>query len=116
MTIDTWLQNAIADHDNFISCKDSSCGTECAGTDAGTMCGTGLFQSLACDTCVSTSCCSENRACSNNPDCVALLQCTVPCAADQACIMDCQTLHPNGDTDYRALGQCVQTSCSARCP
>jgi len=110
--------NAIADYDNFITCVDTGCGNECAGNDAGAACGSLVFTPQACDTCVSTSCCNDDLACSNSTDCVAIVRCvTTTCqAGDQACITNCEGLYQGGEATYRTLAQCVLTSCSAQCP
>jgi hypothetical protein len=89
-------QNGVADYQNFVFCKDTSCGTACAGTDAGSNCGNLDFQSAACNTCMDTNCCTESSACSSNPDCFALVQCVSACpATDQTCRTDCLAQHPS---------------------
>jgi hypothetical protein len=107
--------NVVAEHDNFVGCKDMFCSTECAAADGGLSCGTPLFSSATCNACIDTNCCSENGSCAGNSDCIALLQCAAPCANDQACIMSCESLHPNGDANYRSLVQCIGASCSTQC-
>jgi hypothetical protein len=110
--------NAIADYDNFITCVDTGCGAECAAREAGAVCGTLVFSPQACDTCVSASCCGDDLACSNSPDCAAIVRCvTTTCqAGDQACITNCETLYPGGEATYRGLAQCSLTNCSVQCP
>jgi hypothetical protein len=110
--------NAIADYDNFVTCVAMGCGNECAGSEAGAACGSLVFSPLACDTCVNASCCGDDLACSNSPDCVAIVRCVASqCqAGDQACITNCETLYPGGEAIYRSLAQCVLTSCSTQCP
>jgi hypothetical protein len=110
------LQNGIGAYDNFIGCKDLVCGTDCAGTDAGSACGVLTFQPTACNTCLEASCCSQKAACSNNPDCFALVQCSSACpATDQACQTDCRSQHPNGAADDTSLSQCGAANCNTQC-
>jgi hypothetical protein len=116
-TCRTQSQNGIAAYDNLIDCMTSSCSTVCGSTEGGTSCGAFVFSNPACDACVGRSCCTEEGVCSNNADCLALIQCTSVCLNnDPVCIADCQTQHPNGSADYKVLAQCIQTSCGGQCP
>src|SRR6185295_10763286 len=109
-------QNGIAGYDNLFDCMRIGCSTPCAEVDGGTACGSLGFPSPACDACVGRSCCAEALACSNNADCLALVQCIFVCQAnDPVCVTDCQNQHPNATFDYRNLAQCTNTSCGGLC-
>jgi hypothetical protein len=108
-------QNGIADYDNFQDCIHPGCDLSCAGADAGAACGLLVFQTSACTACMDANCCSQNTTCSNNPDCFALSQCAAGCAANSQCVIDCQTQHPNGSSDYTSLFQCGQLNCANQC-
>ena len=109
-------QNGVANYQNFTFCTQSRCMTECAVPEGGASCGVSLFSSMACNVCITTNCCNANAACSNNPDCFALVQCVSACPAnDQVCQTNCQATHPNSGVDYTNLNQCRLASCSSKC-
>jgi hypothetical protein len=107
-------QNGVADYQNFVDCQKLACEAACAGTDAGSNCGSLDFRSAACNTCMDANCCTESAACSNNSDCFALLQCVSACT-DQPCRTDCIATHPNGSAVYTSLNQCGAASCTTQC-
>src|SRR5262249_6501967 len=89
-------------------CVGVACTDACAGNEAGANCGALVFPAGACSTCMTTRCCSESEACSNNPDCFTLVQCASACAANAQCLMDCRTMHTDGSAHYASLQQCSQ--------
>ncbi len=67
-----------------------------------------------CDTCLDTSCCSQNQACVNDADCSALIACGNACT-DDTCFANCFSAHPSGAKILDTLMTCVETSCVSAC-
>jgi hypothetical protein len=79
--------------------------------------GTGMPQ---CDTCLGQSCCAQDNACGNSPDCNSFLRCGNDCfSADggptQACFDACTTQYPTGSALIDALDACMSSSCATEC-
>jgi hypothetical protein len=84
-----------------------------SGNADGGGCGTLTFVE-PCQTCVETNCCSLVGLCSDNADCLSLVDCAASCHT-QSCLTDCKTKLPNGVAGFDALDQCVVSSCSIEC-
>jgi hypothetical protein len=83
--------------------------------DAGPQGGCGLTTGVAaCDTCVDTNCCSQASACSNDTECLAILDCVANCN-DSTCDTACMNAHPTGKTKEQSLVTCVSSHCSTEC-
>jgi cytoskeletal protein RodZ len=70
-----------------------------------------------CDGCITTSCASQQAACSSDPLCVSLKQCLDACE-DADCRSDCFVTFPNAAAKAKngALYKCqCVTSCSSQC-
>jgi hypothetical protein len=83
------------------------------------------FGAAACDTCMSTSCCTQVTACmtgvvSGGHPCADLLSCISACVVaggvQADCTISCATQHPAGIAAGTTLQTCLMTSCSASCP
>jgi hypothetical protein len=71
----------------------------------------------ACTTCESAKCVAEYCICSQNPSCVKLAQCDIPCApGDLACHQACWTANPEGISAGALLVDCASKSCAEGCP
>lgn len=71
----------------------------------------------ACDSCVRESCCEYVLACSDSPDCDAVMQCLDECEADDlTCPITCRVLHESGAALLNQVGSCAQTRCKTECP
>ena len=108
------------DYNSLTGCINNECATSCvAGAtagDAGGTCGGFTFSSSACQSCFSTSCCSQGGDCASNADCTALDSCIGGCAAgDATCENACVTAHPNGSDALNALGNCLSGPCGSAC-
>jgi hypothetical protein len=95
-----------------------SCGHQCS-SNALCVSGQCVDQSVACNSCINaattTTCSKQNNTCNANVECVALSTCLQGCA-DSTCQSNCFTAHPNGQTDFDNLGQCLCfTACSSEC-
>lgn len=63
-----------------------------------------------CATCLQHKCCPEGAACAGNADCLALSVCWNACA-DNACLLQCESSHPDGKAAFLALRGCSATNC-----
>jgi hypothetical protein len=115
----TTNQAGVASAQALSQCINGSCGTQCGGggndggttTDGGMTCGL-TTGTPACDQCLTTNCCSQEQACVNSTDCMALLMCLNNCAmGDTTCQNTCSSQHQAGVAPYNALGMCYQNSC-----
>ena len=79
----------------------------------GDPCGT-LGASSACETCLSTNCCSAKTACANNFDCLSLLSCFSTCS-DVTCQQTCNQTYPNGTQAVANLCAATGQPCAADC-
>ncbi|MCC6551914.1 MAG: hypothetical protein IT372_02685 [Polyangiaceae bacterium] len=68
-----------------------------------------------CTGCASASCPEIYCDCYNNPDCLALFQCSSGCDGDQACVQACMTAHQDGIAAAYLLSDCAATICDASC-
>jgi hypothetical protein len=103
--------------------------------DTGSTCALRLSTPIAsCNTCLSTSCCSQDNACAGDPACLVFNDCEAKCVEDgdastpgdagleagvdggvTACIEACETKYPVGASLLSALDTCMETSCSSDC-
>ena len=89
---------------------------EDGGADAAQSCGIISVGDESCDTCLVTECCRENATCSDDPNCIELLDCSSACkAGDSACTDACAEAHPDGLTPLSNLGGCVREYCGSSC-
>jgi hypothetical protein len=71
----------------------------------------GLGLGVACEACASASCTSVFEACTSNPDCPLMLDCTNACAEPGGCWDGCLELYPGGVSDLTVLLECLASSC-----
>jgi hypothetical protein len=115
------MQNpmGIADATSFAGdngCVPQKCPAECGSGSAACTLQSG---NAACDACMGSECAGSCGACSDNPDCVALVACTFACAGDMQCQIGCATDYPGGLQDAGPLvgpNGCVSADCSFWCP
>ncbi|WP_437928142.1 hypothetical protein WMF37_02515 [Sorangium sp. So ce291] len=70
-----------------------------------------------CSTCLSLRCQDSFCTCQENPECAALANCFLICAAgDEPCQQTCLTAHAAGISDSFLEGGCASELCSAQCP
>lgn len=67
-----------------------------------------------CDSCITSTCCTEGAACTADADCNALVTCFDGCR-DEACFSTCQSAHAAGSAKLDTFMSCVDTSCSTDC-
>lgn len=78
-------------------------------------CGTLTSGSQTCDACVQQKCCSIQKACSDDAECVAILDCFNDCN-DDACFTQCEQDHPSGVAKEQALYGCISgPKCGQAC-
>jgi hypothetical protein len=53
--------------------------------------------------------------CSQNPECIALIQCSNGCNGDDACVQACMVAHEEGIADLYLLSDCAATVCNPVC-
>jgi hypothetical protein len=83
--------------------------------DAGS-CGNIVFGAAVCNSCASRTCCTREAACSNSPDCIAILQCVSLCPPnDKTCEQSCLDLSQNGVAPYQNFIDCVNSGCATEC-
>jgi len=86
-----------------------------SGSDAAS-CGVLSFGTVACNACMTQSCCARDMACSNHADCLTLVSCVKSCApSNQTCVSTCRNQTQNGIADYDNLIDCMTTSCTPVC-
>jgi len=83
------------------------------GSDAGGYCVENAGDD-PCSACLKQHCCSELLGCRADAECIALAVCFTNCA-DQPCLDDCLTQHPDGQTALEPILTCTQGSCEAEC-
>ncbi len=97
---------------------DSTTGTTSSGGTTGTV------DTTTCDDCLNTAegsggaCQSQADACSNDADCVTLINCLNACASgDQTCVDNCfNAAPPATQTTYGDLGSCLcDSACASQC-
>lgn len=67
-----------------------------------------------CDACMNLSCCSQEAACSTNPDCLPLLLCLLGCGGE-VCAQDCFVAHVAGADSALGLIGCLNEQCGGVC-
>ncbi len=116
------LQNpqGIADAQAFAGttgCLSQKCPAQCGLGSATCSVDSG---NLACDQCIASQCTGSCAKCSENPECLALVACTLACAPeDWQCPVQCGLDHSGGVQDAGPLvgpGGCVSADCSMWCP
>lgn len=75
-------------------------------------CGLPPSPNPACNTCIEPNCCHVSKACADDPDCVARLECIKDCMAQYLCILTCQGDNPN----IEALTTCSANNCGVCSP
>ena len=105
---------------DFITCLSSGgtgtgTGTKDAGGGTtGGSCGSLQTGNATCDSCMTAKCCSQGGACSNDSECLAILDCFGNCSSN-SCYTTCENQHPSGVSDEQALYACMQSSCATPC-
>ncbi len=84
------------------------------GAPAPTCSGAISWSDASCSSCMATSCCSEQTACTKNADCTALLSAINACST-QSCIDAAVKAHPTGATYLRSVVTCMDGRCPASC-
>ncbi len=84
------------------------------GAPAPTCSGAITWSDSSCNSCMATSCCSEQTACTKNADCTALLAAINACST-QSCIDAAVKAHPTGTTYLRSVITCMDSRCPASC-
>ncbi|WP_437958498.1 hypothetical protein WME76_01790 [Sorangium sp. So ce119] len=70
-----------------------------------------------CTTCLSLRCQESYCACQQSPECAALANCFLMCAAgDEVCEQTCLTAHEAGISDSFLEGVCASELCRVQCP
>jgi hypothetical protein len=92
---------------------DGGSGSDTGGGEAASGCGTAgtlvATSNIECAPCITTSCCQADQDCSNDPSCLAILQCT-------AGINACESSNPKGVADYNDFAACLLQNCNPMCP
>jgi hypothetical protein len=74
-----------------------------------------------CDTCLGSSCCSEDDTCGGDPDCMSFINCMDACiptdggVPDPQCESTCQSSYPSGANELSALDNCMSVQCRSEC-
>ncbi len=106
----------------LVECREWTCLNTCGGW--GSLCD--MEESCeSCSTCASEDagpCGSYLDACNNSPSCVAFASCGQECAAVSQtqneydnCLLDCQTLEPEGASTFFELDACSISQCPVTC-
>jgi len=72
------------------------------------------WDTASCDSCMATSCCSEETACTKNADCSTLLSAINACST-QSCIDAAVKAHPTGASYLSSVVSCMNSRCPASC-
>jgi hypothetical protein len=67
-----------------------------------------------CTQCSKSHCCEHRATWLANPEAVALLECYQTCLAD-ACLVDCDMMHPAGTADFNQFLGCTSFHCQLEC-
>ncbi len=95
-------------------CLGGKIGSGSGSSAEGGACGTLTFVNASCQACVETSCCAVDGLCSQNQDCVSLVECRAICTT-QSCADDCNAKRPAGVGDLQVLEECLSSSCGIPC-
>jgi hypothetical protein len=111
--VDTGSSSSSSGATGSSSSASSSGGTSCDSEPDCPGC-----QACAYDT--GGDCKAVADACTANGDCGMLSDCMVMCVGGDdtkfdGCLMQCNTDHPNGESDYAAVLSCVEGACSQSC-
>src|SRR5579883_1446380 len=69
----------------------------------------------ACQSCLSTKCCSQASACASDHGCASYASCTLACGTDYACRNHCAIAAGESGAAIAAFDQCVASQCSDAC-
>jgi hypothetical protein len=69
----------------------------------------------ACEACVKSECCDENRRCANDPACAEMVRCVSGCAGDAPCGAACLGENPVAAKYYQSAFGCDKEQCSEPC-
>jgi len=92
----------------------SSTGGSSTGGMAGSASGGSAGAGNDCLNCLQNNCATELGTCAANAECYAIITCAGNCS-DQACVDQCYTDHPTGQTDFDAVDTCIGQKCSTEC-
>jgi hypothetical protein len=79
-------------------------------------CGALVWATPSCASCTSEFCCSFEQLCAAIPSCVPLSACWTACGADAGCTSSCGAQYTAAITNYNAILNCQDHSCSTVCP
>lgn len=117
-TCETSHPGGVSAGDAVIECFQTSCGSACGddsgaggggGSTTGAQCGIS-WKTDACQSCMDTSCCTQQSSCAGDAECGAILTCAAQGGGDA-----CTTDHPDGVTDFNALASCLEGPCASAC-
>jgi len=96
---------------------DPDTGIEDPPTDSGGACMLMInYGTSKCNTCMQ-GCCSQDNACVNSQDCVALIQCLNGCQPnDSSCVSACRSQHTSGSSLFDGITTCMGSKCQSSCP
>ena len=98
----------------YSSCTLGSCEPDCDGKECGPDgCGG------SCGLCEPGSVCNKEGLCEEQADltCEEILDCTIECGMDPACILNCQSLgSPEGQEMFKELSSCLMKECGFLVP
>ena len=99
----------------IVACSSSSgsSGTKPTASDAG-VCGGFASPDAQCNTCLTTSCCTEGTACGANAACETIYLCVEACS-DDMCSQGCLAANPSGADAFNSLTGCVTNACGSAC-
>lgn len=87
-----------------------------AGLDAGDLLACGFpVTSVACQSCVVASCCTQAQTCADDAQCLGYVVCAQACAGDSTCQSACSNAHPGGALGFLAVAGCLTASCATPC-
>lgn len=74
----------------------------------------GASTTAACQSCITSSCCTEGMTCGSNLACSSYRQCVSTCTTG-SCIATCGTTYPTGKTVSDAFDSCRNSKCNPSC-
>lgn len=100
------------DDDAGTRTRDGGATTRDAGTTSADRCGP-TSNDDACDSCLKERCCTEVTKCGG--DCIAVVDCTTACGANDKCITGCLEKYAGGVEAFVALTSCTAKDCESAC-
>lgn len=97
-------------------CVKQKCAAECGSEPVTCNVSTG---NAACDSCIGSECGGACTSCSENPECLALVECYYACSGDLPCQVQCGAENPGGmQTAASLIGPsgCASSNCESWCP